>query len=90
MTAQLKTEIRDFIVDNFLFGEGGDTLRDDQSLVEAGLIDSLGVAELVAFIESRYGIVAQDEELVPDNFDSIARVAAYIEHKRGSSVMAAE
>lgn len=81
MTTQLKTEIRDFIVENFLFGEGGDTLTDGQSLVEAGLIDSLGVAELVAFIESRYGVVAADEELVPDNFDSIERVASFVELK---------
>ena len=81
MTTQLKTEIRQFIVENFLFGEGGDTLSDGQSLVEAGLIDSLGVAELVAFIEGRYGIVAADEELIPDNFDSIERVASYVELK---------
>jgi acyl carrier protein len=88
MNAQLKTEIRDFIVDNFLFGEGGESLTDSQSLVEAGLIDSLGVAELVAFIESRYGVVAEDEELVPDNFDSIDRVAAFIEHKRSTRAAA--
>lgn len=84
MTTQLKTEIRDFIVENFLFGEGGDSLTDGQSLVEAGLIDSLGVAELVAFIESRYGVVADDEELVPDNFDSIERVASFVELKQAA------
>lgn len=84
MTTQLKTEIRDFIVENFLFGEGGDSLTDGQSLVEAGLIDSLGVAELVAFIESRYGVVAADEELVPDNFDSIERVASFVELKQAA------
>lgn len=84
MTTQLKTEIRDFIVENFLFGEGGDTLTDGQSLVEAGLIDSLGVAELVAFIESRYGVVPADEELIPDNFDSIERVASYVELKKAA------
>jgi acyl carrier protein len=88
MNTQLKTEIRDFIVENFLFGEGGDSLKDDQSLVEAGLIDSLGVAELVAFIEGRYGVAAEDEELIPDNFDSIERVAAFIEHKRSSRAAA--
>ena len=88
MNAQLKTEIRDFIVENFLFGEGGDALTDGQSLVEAGLIDSLGVAELVAFIESRYGVVAEDEELVPDNFDSIERVAQFVERKRSARAAA--
>lgn len=78
---QLKAEIRNFIIENFLFGEGGDTLTDDQSLVEAGLIDSLGVAELVAFIETRFGIEPADEELVPENFDSIALIASFVQRK---------
>ena len=80
MNAQLKADIREFVVDNFLFGEAGD-LTDDQSLVEGGVIDSLGVAELVAFIESRYGVVAADDELVPDNLDSIEKVAAFVTRK---------
>lgn len=88
MSTQLKSEIKEFIVENFLFGEGGDTLSDSQSLVEAGLIDSLGVAELVAFIESRYGVVAADDELIPDNFDSIERVAAFVEKKSTPAVAA--
>lgn len=78
---QLKAQIRDFIVENFLFGEGGDALTDDQSLVEAGLIDSLGVAELVAFIETEFGIQPADEELVPENFDFIALIAAFVQRK---------
>ena len=78
---QLRAEIRNFIIENFLFGEGGDTLTDDQSLVEAGLIDSLGVAELVAFVETRFGIEPADEELVPENFDSIALIASFVQRK---------
>ena len=89
MTTPLKAEIRDFIVDNFLFGETADAPTDDQSLVEAGLIDSLGVAELVAFIEERFEITAADEELVPDNLDSIDRIAAFIGRKRGGAAVAA-
>ena len=78
----LNAEIRAFIIDNFLFGEGGEKLSDQESLVEAGMIDSMGVAELVAFIETQYGISVGDEELVPDNLDSIARVAAFVGRKR--------
>ena len=78
----LKSEIREFIVDNFLFGEGGDKFTDQDSLVEAGLIDSMGVAELVSFIETSYGISVGDDELVPDNLDSVERVAAFVERKR--------
>jgi len=88
MTTPLKTDIRDFIVENFMFGEGGDTLADDQSLVEGGLIDSLGVAELVAFIESRFAVVPDDAELTPDNLDSIDRIAAFITRKRASRLAA--
>ena len=78
----LKSEIREFIVDNFLFGEGGDKFTDQDSLVEAGLIDSMGVAELVSFIETNYGISVGDDELVPENLDSVERVAAFVERKR--------
>ena len=78
----LNAEIRAFIIDNFLFGDGGEKLSDQESLVEAGMIDSMGVAELVAFIETQYGISVGDEELVPDNLDSIARVAAFVGRKR--------
>ena len=80
MKTQLKSDVREFIVENFLFGEGGN-LTDAESLVEGGVIDSLGVAELVAFIESRFGVVVGDEELVPENLDSIERVAAFVERK---------
>ncbi|MFO1014338.1 MAG: acyl carrier protein [Caulobacteraceae bacterium] len=89
MTTPLKAEIRDFIVDNFLFGEAADAPTDEQSLVEAGLIDSLGVAELVAFIEARFEITAEDDELIPDNLDSIDRIAAFIGKKRGGEAVAA-
>ena len=81
MNTQLKSEIRGFIVDNFLFGEDRDTLTENQSLVEAGLIDSLGIAELVAFVETQFGIEPTDDELVPENFDSIALIAAFVERK---------
>lgn len=89
MNGPLRTEIRSFLIDNFLFGEGGDSLTDDDSLVEAGLIDSLGVAELVAFIEGRFGVVADDDELVPDNFDSVARIAAFVERRSPPKAAAA-
>ena len=76
-----KPEIRQFIVDNFLFGQGGDKLQDDTSFLEAGLIDSTGVLELVAFVSNKYGIVVEDEELVPANFDSVDNLVAYLERK---------
>ena len=77
---KLKSEIKDFIVENFLYGEDNE-LRDDVSFLEKGLIDSTGVLELVAFIEKRYEISVKDEELIPDNLDSVDKIVAFINKK---------
>lgn len=84
MTEPLETEIRAFVVENFLFGQDDETLTAQSSLVESGIIDSMGVAEIVAHIESRYGVTVGDDELVPDNLDSISRIAAFIARKKQS------
>ena len=78
----MEKEIRDFIVENFLFGGPDDDLKDDDSLLDKGIIDSTGVLELVAFLEKSYGIRVEDEELVPENLDSIASVGAYVLRKQ--------
>ena len=80
-----KPEIRKFIVDNFMFGQGGDSLHDDTSFLEGGLIDSTGVLELVAFVSGKFGVFVADEELIPDNFDSVNRLDAYLERKVASA-----
>ncbi|MET4700640.1 acyl carrier protein [Constrictibacter sp. MBR-5] len=84
MTEPLETEIRAFVVENFLFGQDDETLTAQSSLVESGIIDSMGVAEIVAHIESRYGVTVGDDELVPDNLDSIERIAAFVARKKQS------
>lgn len=76
----IETEVRQFVVDNFLFGEVGD-LTNAESFLEGGIIDSTGVLELVAFIERRYEIMIEDEELVPANLDSVDRVVQFVEGK---------
>ena len=65
-----KELLRDFIVDNFLFGDG-DKLGIDTPLFEKGIIDSTGVLELVAFIEENFNVKVTDEELVQSNFSNI-------------------
>lgn len=82
MIADVKAQLRQYVVDTFLFGVGGETLTDDLSLLEAGIIDSTGVLELVAVIEEKYGVQVDDSELVPENFDSLAKIAAFVERKR--------
>jgi acyl carrier protein len=77
---ELKEEIRRFILDNFII-DGDRNLGDEDSLLEQGIIDSTGVLELVAFIEETYHIKVQDEELVPENLDSINNISSFIQKK---------
>ncbi len=78
-----RDEIRSFIVENFLMGEDSPSLKDATSFLEEGIIDSTGVLELVGFLEETYGIRVEDEELIPENLDSIENIARYLEQKKG-------
>ncbi len=80
--SELKTQIRDFIIENFLFGNANG-LKDDTSFLEEGIIDSTGVLELVTFLEENFEIQVEDEELIPENLDSIDNVTGYLEGKIG-------
>lgn len=79
----LRADLRKFIVENFLVVRDGSLLRDSDSLTEQGILDSTGALELVMHLEERYGVTVRDEELHPDNLDSIDKIAAFIERKRG-------
>jgi acyl carrier protein len=81
MSESIAAEIKAFIVSNFLFGQGGDTLQDDESFLDKGIVDSTGILELVAFIEERYGISVADRELVPENLDSLRNVSRFVASK---------
>ena len=81
--SQLKTELRLYITENFLFGQDEGVLTDDVSFLEKGLIDSTGVLEIVAHLEQAYGVSVEDEELIPQNFDSVNNLAAYVSRKTG-------
>ena len=80
----LTAELRKFITDNFLFGEasGRFAFSDDDSFQERGIVDSTGVLELVCHLQERYAIAIADDELVPDNLDSLNKVARFVEAKR--------
>lgn len=77
----LSEKIRVFIIENFLFGEDRG-LKDDSSFIEEGFIDSTGVMQLVSFLENEFSVVVKDEELTPENLDSVNRVTAFVETKR--------
>ena len=82
----MQNEIRQFVIDNFLFGQADRQLGNSDSFLESGIIDSTGVLELIAFIESKYQVSIADDELVPANLDSIDRVSAFIERKLQAGV----
>lgn len=89
MTRNVEAEIRQFIEETFLFRSDQQGLASDQSLLEAGLIDSTGVLELVAFIEEHFAIRMEDAEITPDNLDSIRAIAAYVSGKLAATASAA-
>jgi acyl carrier protein len=78
---QALSELRSFIVDNFLYGDDDGTLTNDISFLERGIIDSTGVLELVSFIEEKFGVTVEDDELTPENFDSLSRLSSYVSKK---------
>jgi acyl carrier protein len=80
-----KKLIREFIITNFLFGSTDTNFSDDDSFLETSIIDSTGILELVAFVETNFGIEVADRELVPENLDSISKLASFIEKKKGAS-----
>ncbi len=89
MTIDTERHVRKFIEDNFLFREDRANLATDESLLDAGLIDSTGILELVAFLEGEFGIRVADAEIVPDNLDSIGSIVAYVDSKRTGAAVAA-
>jgi acyl carrier protein len=79
-TTKYNKEIRNYIVSNFLFGDES-SLKDDTSFMDSGILDSTGVLELVTFIESTYAFKVQDQEMVPENLDSVNRASAFVARK---------
>ena len=84
----IEKEIRKFIEENFLLEEN-DHLGNEDSLLEKGIIDSTGVLELVAFLEESYHFKINDEDLVPENLDSIRNIGQFIQNKLNISCEAA-
>jgi len=80
---ELTDQIRKFILENFIV-DGDGNLGNEDSLLEQGIIDSTGVLELVGFIEETYHIKVQDEELIPENLDSVNNICRFIQNKSGA------
>jgi acyl carrier protein len=78
---EILEQVRDYVVETFLLGADESELGNEDSFLETGLIDSTGVLELIGFLEERFGVHVADEEMIPENLDSIARVARFVHGK---------
>ena len=78
---ELKKQVRDFVTANFYVADP-EALENDTSLLDAGIIDSTGVLEVIMFIETTFGMTVEDSEMLPENLDSIERIAAFVARKQ--------
>ncbi|MBV8552850.1 MAG: acyl carrier protein [Acidobacteriaceae bacterium] len=80
----LVEQIRTYITENLIFDKSIKFGNDD-SFIREGLIDSMGVMELVGYVSSQFGITVEQDDVIPDNFDSVNKLVAFINRKTGSS-----
>ena len=82
MDTQIRAKLTEFIVTNYLFGDIARAPRDDDALVEGGIIDSTGILELIEFLESHLGVEVSEAETVPQNLGSISSLTEFVMSKR--------
>ncbi|RLJ20229.1 acyl carrier protein [bacterium endosymbiont of Escarpia laminata] len=79
----VREEIRSYVLDNYLFTDDQSKLEDDNSFLETGILDSNGVMEIIFFLEDEYGVSISQEEMIPENLDSVSRIVKFVESKNG-------
>ena len=83
---RIEDQIKDYIARNLLFSDNGFPYDDNISFLDEGIVDSVGVMELVSFVEEDFGVKVDDLDITPDNFDSVNKIAAYIRRKDSQNV----
>ncbi len=78
-----KEKVRAYILDNYLFTDDDSALNDKDSFLDKGIIDSTGILEVIYFLEDEFEIKVEDDEMVPENLDSVDNLVAYISKKQG-------
>ena len=73
--------LKQFIIEEFVPDGDGNELKENQSLLESGIIDSLGIMKLLVFIEEKFQLKVSDEELIPENFETLSTIAKLISQK---------
>jgi len=81
--AETREKIRTMLLENFLKGAAPDTLKDDVSLERAHIVDSVRTLELIMFLEETFGFTVENDDAVPENFDTVDAIVAYVERKKG-------
>jgi acyl carrier protein len=85
MAESLQDRIRGFILQNYLFTTDVSALKLDDSLLEGGVVDSSGMMEIILFIEEQLGVVMREDEMVPDNLDSVNKITKFVQGKLPSA-----
>lgn len=80
--SDIKEKVRQFIISNFYVADPA-ALKDEASLLDAGIVDSTGVLEVITFIEGEFGITVDDAEMVPENLDAVNHIVAFVQKKKG-------
>jgi acyl carrier protein len=86
---EIERDVRAFIRENFIVDGGSGDLRGDASLTRHGVLDSMGVLELIMFLEQRYGVAVPDEDALPENLDSVDAIVRYVEARLAAGGAAA-
>jgi len=82
---EVKEQVRQYIIENFLFGDDSPLENDSMSLLDGGIIDSVGVMELVAFLEQDFDISVADDDLIPENLDSVDNLVGFISRSKATA-----
>lgn len=79
-----KEKVKNYILENYLFTDDQNALKDDDSFLQQGIIDSTGILEVIYFLEDEFGIAVADEEMVPENLDSVNNLVKFIASKNAA------
>jgi len=78
----VEDKIREYMLENYLFTNDKNALADNDSFLEKGIIDSTGILEVIMFLEGEFGVSFEDEEMIPDNLDSVTKIVNYLKFKK--------
>lgn len=81
----LEEKIKGYILENFLFTSDPSALASEDSFLDLGIIDSTGILEVITFLEKEFGVAVEDEEMVPENLDTVASLTAFVQRKSAAA-----